>query len=1141
MFQWISHRQQQLWYLVGLLALTTIMWFISGWIYWGEPAAPLGIAARLNIILIVLVVFSAIFLLRFYLQKQGAQKIIDPVQEKPSEEKSELRAKFADAIDVLKHAKFDSVKGAKNLYELPWYLMIGNPGSGKTSVILNSGLNFPLADRFGRNSLSGLGGTRQCDWWFTNEAVFIDTAGRYTSQDSNNEQDRSAWLTFLSLLTRYRKRRPINGVIVTISMQELLTATPDQRAQQARIIRARLDELTEQFNLPFPVYLMLTKLDLLAGFNEYFSDLAGDDSEQVWGFTLTRNAENAETAAPVPLDSLNKEMNCLLTRLNEKLLTRLQHERNPTKRASIVGFPQQFEIMKPLLIDFLNLTFSASRYTRQPQLRGLYFCSAKQEGAPIDRLAAAVVPQFGMRSVTNKNYAGKSYFLRQFFQSVLIPESEVAGVNVKQEQKILWHRRGAYIGMGTVATLLVTFWAGAMIKHYRFVDKMQQSLTHIQQIEKGFNQSTPLAEVADAINELQQIIELSDKEKKSWINHLGMSDDGISEAANVAYQHQLQNLFFPLLANTLKDQFSRAPEDHLYEDFRTYLMLLNPAHRDEKSLNSWLNRYYAKDEPHQKLTQQLMHTVFQQNHDAVIQHPDEVAIKNARAILLALPLPQRIYQQIRSDYANDSVDIRTEANLDLSMAFKSTAHANPYLISKMFTKAGYQQINISDAIDRVKKDRWMWGDTPAFSDENLAKTEEQVKTLYLTDYAAHWRMLLESLELPHSANLSDMVAAMRKLTALDQSALVAILKVVSYNTTLTEQNKMLDAAIKQTGLIGENIKSALAEKPTIVDLSFKPLNAVSLDSAQRPAALGQLLQAIRDAQDFLGNIASSPDAGNAALNATRARMQGGQDPLQKLALLAKEQPQPVQRWLSGLVQTGNAQLVDTSGGHLNQLWRDQVVSIWEQKLAGRYPFVRSSNVEVSMRDFQEFFKVGGVLDKFVQEHLAGLVDPRRNFVSSNAKNSGLSNSAVEHLRQAYRIQAAFFAADPNNVKVEFRIKPQTLDDRLAQFALMLGDQRVEYSHGPKIAHDLVWPANNSESIRLVFEDLNQTHFNRTLEGEWVWLHLLDSATKSAPSTQTITVQFKEQSKVAEFELALKQSINAFDPLLLATFDCPRSL
>ncbi len=1138
MFQWISLRQQQFWYFVGLLALTISMWFISGWIYWGEPAAPLGIAARLNIILILLVAFSGIFLLRSYMQKQATMKIIDPAQEKPSEEISQLKAKFSDAVDVLKHAKFESVKGAKNLYELPWYLMIGNPGSGKTSAILNSGLNFPLADRFGRNSLSGLGGTRQCDWWFTNEAVFIDTAGRYTSQDSNNEQDRSAWLTFLSLLTRYRKRRPINGVIVTISMQELLTATPDQRAQQARIIRARLDELTEQFNLPFPVYLMLTKLDLLAGFNEYFSDLTGDDSEQVWGFTLTHNAE---TAAPVPLDSLNKEINCLLTRLNEKLLTRLQHERNPVKRASIVSFPQQFEIMKPLLIDLLNLTFSASRYTRQPQLRGLYFCSAKQEGAPIDRLAAAVVPQFGVRSVINKNYAGKSFFLRQFFQSVLIPESEAVGVNVEQEQNILWHRRAAYIGMGAVATLLVTVWAGAMIKHYRFADNTRQSLTHIQQIEKGFNQATPLAEVADTINELQQIIQQSDKGKNSWISRLGMSDDGISNAAQVAFQHQLQNVFFPLLANTLKDQFSHAQQDDLYEDFRAYLMLSNPAHRDEKSLNSWLNRYFAKDELHQKLTQQLMHSVFQQNHDAVIAHPDEGAIKNARAILLALPLPQRIYQQIRADYANDSVDIRTEANLDLSMTFKSSAHANPYLISKMFTKAGYQQINIADAIERVKKDRWMWGDTPAFSDENLAKTEEQVKTLYLTDYAAHWRMLLESLELPHSANLSDTVAAMRKLTSLDQSALVAILKVVSNNTMLTEQNKILDAAIKQTGIMGENIKSALTEKPTIVDLSFKPLNAVSLDSAQRPAALGQLLQAIRDAQDFLGNIASSPDAGDAALKASRARMQGGQDPLQKLALLAKEQPQPVQRWLSGLVQTGCAQLAGASGGQLNQLWRDQVVSIWEQKLAGRYPFARSSNVEVSLRDFQEFFKVGGVLDKFVQEHLAGLVDPRRNFVSRNAENIGLSNSAIERLRQAYRIQSAFFAADPNNIKVEFRIKPQTLDDRLAQFALTIGDQRVEYSHGPKIARDLVWPANNSESIRLVFEDLNQTPFNKTLEGEWAWLHLLDSATKSTQSTQTMTVQFKEQSKVAEFELALKQSVNAFDPLLLANFDCPHSL
>src|SRR5678809_1739494 len=69
------------------------------------------------------------------------------------------------------------------LYELPWYLIIGAPGSGKTTALRHSGLKFPLADVAGEDAIRGVGGTRNCDWWFTDQAVLIDTAGRFTTQD----------------------------------------------------------------------------------------------------------------------------------------------------------------------------------------------------------------------------------------------------------------------------------------------------------------------------------------------------------------------------------------------------------------------------------------------------------------------------------------------------------------------------------------------------------------------------------------------------------------------------------------------------------------------------------------------------------------------------------------------------------------------------------------------------------------------------------------------------------------------------------------------------------------------------------------------------------------------------------------------
>ena len=102
-------------------------------------------------------------------------------KERPSAEAAKLRERFEEAVAALKKQR----RSGNSLYDLPWYVFIGAPGSGKTTALINSGLKFPLEQRVGKGAVRGVGGTRNCDWWFTDEAVFLDTAGRYTTQDSD--------------------------------------------------------------------------------------------------------------------------------------------------------------------------------------------------------------------------------------------------------------------------------------------------------------------------------------------------------------------------------------------------------------------------------------------------------------------------------------------------------------------------------------------------------------------------------------------------------------------------------------------------------------------------------------------------------------------------------------------------------------------------------------------------------------------------------------------------------------------------------------------------------------------------------------------------------------------------------------------
>ncbi len=126
---------------------------------------------------------------------------------------AEMNAEFMKAVSALKGSKKG---GKKALYALPWYTIIGPPGSGKSTALRNSGLQFPYLSASG-GGVRGLGGTRNCDWWMTSEAVILDTAGRWTSED----EDRDEWLAFLDLTKRFRPKKPLNGIIAAVSVGDL--------------------------------------------------------------------------------------------------------------------------------------------------------------------------------------------------------------------------------------------------------------------------------------------------------------------------------------------------------------------------------------------------------------------------------------------------------------------------------------------------------------------------------------------------------------------------------------------------------------------------------------------------------------------------------------------------------------------------------------------------------------------------------------------------------------------------------------------------------------------------------------------------------------------------------------------------------
>ena len=214
------------WVLIAVLVLAMlgVLWFVGPMVAIGDSRPLDSERERWIVTAVLLFVVAAIIGWQLWQAKRGNAKVVDqliaapaggPGNAQDSADLAAVRQRFEGALTTLRQARFGADKGGglkglaarmsgRYLYELPWYVIIGAPGSGKTTALRNSGLKFPLADRLGDQAVRGVGGTRNCDWWFTDQAVLIDTAGRFTTQDSDRETDSASWGGFLAMLKKAR-------------------------------------------------------------------------------------------------------------------------------------------------------------------------------------------------------------------------------------------------------------------------------------------------------------------------------------------------------------------------------------------------------------------------------------------------------------------------------------------------------------------------------------------------------------------------------------------------------------------------------------------------------------------------------------------------------------------------------------------------------------------------------------------------------------------------------------------------------------------------------------------------------------------------------------------------------------------------
>ncbi|WP_063704425.1 MULTISPECIES: type VI secretion system membrane subunit TssM [Pseudoalteromonas] len=841
--------------LIGLIAVLSIIWFA------GRIVGLDTTDKKLIAMAAVTAVFIVFIFIRWLWTKRSGDKLASELASHnagSSAELDEIKEKMQEALSSLKASHLGAgYRGNTALYALPWYMIIGPSATGKSTLFANSGLHFPYSNS-NELHIQGFGGTRNCDWWFSDQAILIDTAGRYTTEQSENKE----WLSFLSLLKKYRPKLPINGVMVAISVADVLTSDSEEIRQHVKLVRERIEELITQLGVIFPVYITFTKTDLISGFEPFFNDLTEKEREQVFGAYLLDISEDQQND---PAEMFEVRMEELYQRLCEQRLSKVARERNEHRKQLILDFPNQFKSASTKLTEFVNLLFKANPYQEVPWFAGVYFTSGTQEGTPIERITNGVRDQFGAVVVEQKQESiTQSYFINRVFNDVIFKLQDLTRGNRKKRLVGRWLKgltvTSGLASIAAVTALLITSYTSNQLL-------LNQGEARVKAIvEANVNKAKDEQKLAATLDLFEHYQSLNNYEKQlPWYFIFGIyeGDETLTSVSQVLFNQLNQLITLPAEKQTLAqlkefeaiwsadDADARAASRQAYYDaLKLHLMLsAHPEHKDDEfakqQLLSFISQHFnieidaQADSP---IISQLNDLVdlYLANISTDLENPGEIlfwqnnetAVLNARNSLNTQPEAEPLYQQIISSFAERKKAIQ----LKQFMAAKNRdVLKSNFSIPYVYTNAGWQEY-VYPEIKRISRlvfsGDWVMGTSNesgqnAVDEAQADALAKAMRSYYFKDYGNTWFAFLNSIKVPTFRDLNDASINFARLSSTD--------------------GPLIDLMT----LVNDNI--VVADKPSAVSANNDKIATIlsgATDTAAKKVAKGKLAKQVAERPDF---------------------------------------------------------------------------------------------------------------------------------------------------------------------------------------------------------------------------------------------------------------------------------------------------
>ena len=817
------------------------------------------------------------------LEKQAQSAVVHAKENLKADEVELLRKRMHEAVQQIKTSKLGETSGTAALYELPWYMIIGNPAAGKSTAITNSGMQFPLAGSSGK-VIHGVGGTRNCDWFFTSDGIVLDTAGRY----SVHEEDSVEWFGFLNLLKKHRAKAPINGIIICASIGELIGSKPEFAINLAKSLRQRVQELTERLEVFAPVYLVFTKADLISGFTDFFQETDQSERDRVWGATLPYTQASAGSGVDAA-KLFDKHFDELYDGLREMSLANMALNQDEQKATGLLTFPLEFASIKTPLKSFILTLFEDNPFQFKPVFRGFYFTSALQDGASASTSSERVAERFSLKlrpqeasSLTSQH----GFFLHDLFKKVIFADKGLVSRFASRAKTRL--RYTAFIAAASALAVVLTAWSWSYVNNRQLVANVQADLDKVVKLQEKRldlqSRMEALEILQDRIEQLEQYRQsrpislslglyqgdlLDQKLRSEYFN--GIKEIMLKPVASnlesfltevVAAGDKLEPMGKPPLsaaatgagAGAGKDgasgnanansriykDSSPANAEDAYNALKTYLMLADKSRVESGHLNDqlarfwrgWLesNRAAMPREQMIRSAERLISFFLLQVNDPVWPMVDnkltlvDQSRDSLRRVVKGMPARDRVYSDVKARASTRFAPMTVarivgEQDKDLI--------AGSYAIAGTFTREAWENY-VEDAFieaanKELQSEDWVLK-TASRDDLTLEGSPEQIQkalvSQYKTEYAKEWGKFVAGVTATELSSFDQAVVAMNKFGDPQNSPISKLINTI-YQQTSWDNPSLINEGVKraQRGVIDWFKETILRQAPSGVNLN----------------------------------------------------------------------------------------------------------------------------------------------------------------------------------------------------------------------------------------------------------------------------------------------------------------------------------